>query len=258
MDKLKKINDENKFLNQMREKQHSLGRRRQEGDSFKENPIEYRLRTDFMNKKIKNKIQERDILAYNAQAVKQRKIKNEYKKVQDKFYSEQFNEHVENQAATYLLNRTNQQGKYETKRQDQDLLAFKERTLKVKRQLDEIISKNSSSDPSDREELLKMQGVLKTCLCDIEKAEKVHPTDPNSLTREVNFKANMILDWQVHNKKISEIEDKLNDKEYKNYLQWQADNEIDIMNKEIKLKRERQNKYLSELQTQEKQQKRLK
>ncbi|CAI2359546.1 unnamed protein product [Moneuplotes crassus] len=261
VDRLKKINDDNKLLNQMRAQQTSLEGRKQDGDTFKENPIEYRLRTDFLNKKIQNRQQERDILAYNHQAARQLKMKQEHRKEKDKYYGKQFDAFVENQAATYLLNRTSQQGKYETKRQIQDLHVLKERTTRIKNKLDEAIAKhkeNGSHSSSEMEELLQMERVLKKCLLDIEKADKVQPQDPNSMTREVSYKTNIILDWQIHDKKINEIEAKLNDKEYKNYLQLQADNEIHNMNEEMKIKRERQNIYHTELQNQEKHQKMLK
>lgn len=42
------------------------------------------------------------------------------------------------------------------------------------------------------------------------------------------------------------------------YLKWQADSEIDFINQEYLKKKERQNKYLTELQVQEKQQKSMK
>ena len=107
-------------------------------------------------------------------------------------------------------------------------------------------------------ELLEMQAVIRKCLLDIEKAEHVQPKDLDKLSREVSFKTNIILDWQVHNKKIAAIEAKLNDKEYKNYLKFQAEAEIDLLNQELMKKRERQNQYLNDLQKQERHQKLMK
>lgn len=92
----------------------------------------------------------------------------------------------------------------------------------------------------------------------MKKAEQVHPKNPNFLSREVSYKTNIILDWQINNRKIVDIEIKLNDKEYKNYLKRQADAEMDLSNQEYFMKKERQSKYLNELKIQEKHQRRIK
>ena len=218
MDKLKQINNENKYLKQIKTRQRSLEKGNGVMNNYKENPIEYKLRTDFYNNQVKNKIKERDILHYNNQATKILKMRMEQNKAKDVVHGKEFNKLIENQANTHLRNRTSQQGKYEVKRQAQDLLAFKERTLRVKKTVDDLITKHielNGDKATDLEELKQMQVVIKKCLIDIEKAEQLQPTNPNSITREVSYKTNIILDWQIHNKKIAEIEVKLNDKEYK-------------------------------------------
>lgn len=218
MDKLKQINNENKYLKQIKTRQRSLEKGNGVINNYKENPIEYKLRTDFYNNQVKNKMKERDILHYNNQATKVLKMRMEQNKAKDVVHGKEFNKLIENQANTHLRNRTSQQGKYEVKRQAQDLLAFKERTLRVKKTVDDLITKHielNGDKATDLEELKQMQVVIKKCLIDIEKAEQLQPTNPNSITREVSYKTNIILDWQIHNKKIAEIEVKLNDKEYK-------------------------------------------
>ena len=218
MDKLKQINNENKYLKQIKTRQRSLEKGNGVINNYKENPIEYKLRTDFYNNQVKNKMKERDILHYNNQATKVLKMRMEQNKAKDVVHGKEFNKLIENQANTHLRNRTSQQGKYEVKRQAQDLLAFKERTLRVKKTVDDLITKHielNGDKATDLEELKQMQVVIKKCLIDIEKAEQLQPTNPNSMTREVSYKTNIILDWQIHNKKIAEIEVKLNDKEYK-------------------------------------------
>ena len=218
MDKLKQINNENKYLKQIKTRQRSLEKENGVMNNYKENPIEYKLRTDFYNNQVKNKMKERDILHYNNQATKVLKMRMEQNKAKDVVHGKEFNKLIENQANTHLRNRTSQQGKYEVKRQAQDLLAFKERTLRVKKTVDDLITKHielNGDKATDLEELKQMQVVIKKCLIDIEKAEQLQPTNPNSITREVSYKTNIILDWQIQNKKIAEIEVKLNDKEYK-------------------------------------------
>ena len=218
MDKLKQINNENKYLKQIKTRQRSLEKGNGVMNNYKENPIEYKLRTDFYNNQVKNKMKERDILHYNNQATKILKMRMEQNKAKDVVHGKEFNKLIENQANTHLKNRTSQQGKYEVKRQAQDLLAFKERTLRVKKTVDDLITKHielNGDKATDLEELKQMQVVIKKCLIDIEKAEQLQPTNPNSITREVSYKTNIILDWQIQNKKIAEIEVKLNDKEYK-------------------------------------------
>ena len=53
---------------------------------------------------------------------------------------------------------------------------------------------------------------------DLENGEQLKPNELSKLSRDVhNSKTNFILDWQVHDKKISEIELKLKDKEYSKF-----------------------------------------
>lgn len=70
--------------------------------------------------------------------------------------------------------------------------------------------------------------------------------------KDVHSKTNYILDWQIHNKKITEIEKRLKDKEYSNFIKHKADEEVNEINQKYLKKKEEQHKYLTDLQQQEK------
>ena len=93
---------------------------------------------------------------------------------------------------------------------------------------------------------------LNKCLIDLEKGEQLRPNNLDSFLKDVHSKTNYILDWQVHNKKISEIEKKLKDKEYYNFVKYKADEEVNEINQKYLKKKEEQHKYLADLQQQEK------
>lgn len=256
MGKLRQINDQNKYLYNIRNRKQSL--EKTEGDTYKENPIELRIRTDYIHKLEKNKTRERDILDYNNNAAKMVKMRREHHKEKEKYFSKQFNELIENQAVTHKINRTSQQDKYETKRQTQDLLFLRNRTSSVKKTIDDLIAKYKEAnkiDSDEMRELMEMQSSIRKCLIDVDKAESMHPNNLDSFAKDVHSKTNVILDWQVHNKKITAIEAKLKDKEYFNFIRSQADAEIEQINREYAIKKERQSKYLEELQQQERYQK---
>lgn len=163
-DRLQQINRENKYINQIKNRQNSLERGNGLQNTYKENPIEYRLRSDFNRNLMKNKLKERDIMKYNNQATKFQKIHLKLNKEKDIVYGIEFNEFIENQANYLLLNRTSQQGKYQTKMQDQDLLVLKERTMRVKNTVDELITqcrKLKGDKAPDLEELREMQAVIR-------------------------------------------------------------------------------------------------
>jgi G3E family GTPase len=70
--------------------------------------------------------------------------------------------------------------------------------------------------------------------------------------REVHNKNNIILDWQIQDKKITEIENKLKDREYSKFIKYLADAETSLINKQFQIKKEMQHKYHDDLQQQEK------
>lgn len=159
----KQINDQNKYFNDLRNRQKSLNKQA-EGLSYKENPIEMRLRMDQMKKLEQNKVREKDILQYNNNAVKMLKMRQQNHKDKEKYFSEQFNSFVENQAVSHIINRTSQQEKYETKRQMRDFMVLKDRTLAVKKTIDDLIFKYTEMDKShstNMKELLDMQTTIK-------------------------------------------------------------------------------------------------
>ena len=80
-------------------------------------------------------------MEYNNNAARMMKRKLDIKREKDRFYGQQYNELVENQAKSHLINRTAQQGRFETKRQVQDLKGFHDRTMTVKRTVDDLIEK---------------------------------------------------------------------------------------------------------------------
>lgn len=98
-----------------------------------------------------------------------------------------------------------------------------------------------------------MQTFVKKALHDLEKGEQVKPGDLDHFSRDVHSKNTFILDWQIHNKKITEIENKLKDREYYRFIKNKADEEVNMINLNYAKKREDQNKYLRDLQQQEKQ-----
>lgn len=259
MEKQKLINDQNKFLYNIKSKQQNLSKNF-EGSEYKENPIEYRLRMDNLRKLEKNKVRERDILEYNNNTLKMLKMRQQHKKEKDKYYSEEFNNHVEKQAVTHLLNRTSQQEKYESKRQQRDFMALKDRTIAVKNKVDDLINKyreaNNDNSPQMKE-LLEMQTTIRKCVIDLNKGEKMQPTSLDTYSKEIQSKNNVILDWQVNNKKIAEIEKKLMDKEYYEYIRNKLDQEVDEINRNYLKKKAQQQQYLNELQQQDKYYKQL-
>ena len=88
------------------------------------------------------------------------KLKDIQNKERDKYYSKEFNDFVENQAITHKLNLTSQQEKYETKRQYNDFLVLRDRTLHVKNIIDKLIFKyteNGENNSNDMTELIQMQ-----------------------------------------------------------------------------------------------------
>jgi hypothetical protein len=256
MGKLRQINDQNKYNYDIQNRKQSLERT---GDGyFGENPIELRFRTDLINKLEKNKVRERDISDYNDNAVRMVKQRRELRKEKDKYQAEQFNQFVEKQAVTHKINRASQQDKYETKRQAQDLMHLRRRSILVKKTIDDLIAQYkdvNNQDTDEMQELIDMQSTIKKCVIDVEKAEQMHPNSLDSFAKDVHSKTNVILDWQRHNKKITAIEDKLKEKEHYKFIRSQADAEINEMNRDYAMKKERQNKYLGELQEQERHQK---
>ena len=146
-------------MNNIKDKHRSLDRE-SEVNMYKENPIEMRLRSEHQRKVERNRIRERDILQYNNNAIKMSKLKDIQNKERDKYYSKEFNDFVENQAITHKLNLTSQQEKYETKRQYNDFLVLRDRTLHVKNIIDKLIFKyteNGENNSNDMTELIQMQ-----------------------------------------------------------------------------------------------------
>lgn len=100
MEKQKMINEQNKYLHNMKNRHKSLNKY---GESnFKENPIEFRLRNDYLRKQEQNRVREKDILEYNKNALKMQQMRKEHNREKDKYYSEQFNQFVENQALSKI------------------------------------------------------------------------------------------------------------------------------------------------------------
>ena len=157
------INDQNKYLHQIKDRHRSLDKQGETG-VYKENPIEYRLRNEQLRKFEQNRIREKDILQYNNNAAKMKKMSQEHNKVRDKYYSKEFNDFVEKQSINHLLNLTSQQEKYETKRQYKDFLVLKDRTLHVKNIVDDLIAKYNEAgndNSTDMKELLQMQSSIR-------------------------------------------------------------------------------------------------
>ena len=100
-----------------------------------------------------------------------------------------------------------------------------------------------------------MQATVRKCLTDLDQGQSLNPHSLDTFSREIESKNKFILDWQIQNKKITEIENKLKDKEYYNFIKFQADAEIDQLNREFQIKKQMQEKYHRELQAQEKFQK---
>jgi len=259
MEKQQQINNLNKQLHSLKSR-HQSQNKYTEGGSFKENPIEYRLRNDFLRKREENKVREHDIMEYNTNISKMHKMKQLQKKEKDKYYSKEYNDLIETQAVNHIINRTSQQEKYETKRQQSDFIVLRTRTLSVKKTIDDLISQYqemSQGNSSEMRELLEMQSTLRKWLMDIERGDQMKPTSLDSLMREVHSKNNVILDWQIHDKKITAIENKLKDKEYYKYVKSLADEETSLINQQYQVRKEKQQQYLSDLQKQEKHYKQL-
>jgi hypothetical protein len=161
MEKQKQINHLNKYFEDLKSRHKSLNKC-VESDDYKENPIEYRLRMDFIKKKQENQMRERDILEYNTNAMKIHKMKQMQKREKDKYYSKEFNDFVENQAVSHIINRTSQREKYETKRQERDIIVLKERTLTIKRTLDNLIDQYKELNQQDSTEMRELQDMQTT------------------------------------------------------------------------------------------------
>lgn len=114
MERQKQINEQNRYFHNIKNRSRVINKLG-EGDHFKENPIEYRLRMDFLNKYEKNRAREKDILEYNNNALKMLKLRQKQHKEKEKYYGDQYNNYVESQAVSHIINRTSQQEKYETK-----------------------------------------------------------------------------------------------------------------------------------------------
>ena len=193
-----------------------------------------RLRKDFLKSLENNKTKEREILEYNNNAVKISKMRKEQNKEKEVYHSKEFNEFVEHQAVNHKINLISQQDKYETKRQQKDFMFIKNRSISVKKMIEDIISKyneNNQSNSPEMIELKQMLSAIQKCLFDIEKGESMKPGDLDSFSRDVHNKNNFILSWQIQNKKITEIENKLKEKQYLHYIQQKLDEENDEINR---------------------------
>lgn len=202
-----------------------------------------------------NKVREKNILEYNSNAAKMLKLKHEHNKEKDKYHSEEFNNFVEAQAINHKINLTSQKEKYESKRQQKDFVAIKNRTNAVKNTIEEIIDKykeNEQTDSAEYKELMQMQTAVRKWINDLESGENITIGGLDSFSRDIHNKTNSILSWQINNKKIAEIEQKLKDKEYVRFIKQKIDTEINEVNRMHLRKKEAQKKYLFELQQQDK------
>ena len=180
-----------------------------------------------------NKAREKNIVEYNSNAAKIMKLKLEQNKEKERFHSEEFNNFIESQAVNHKINLTSQKEKYETKRQLKDFMFIKNRTNAVKNMIEEIIEKyreNGQTDSSEFSELMQMQSAVRKCIFDLESGESIIPGDLDSFSRDVHNKTNSILSWQINNKKINEIEQKLKDKQYSRFLKQKIETEINQIN----------------------------
>ena len=226
-----------------------------EATQYKENPIEMRLRQDHLRSLEQNKVREKEILDYNNNAAKISKIVKEQHREKEVYHSKEFNDFVEHQAINHKINLLSQQDKYETKRQQKDFMFIRNRTISVKKMIEDIIAQyneKGQSSSSEMQELKQMLSAAQKCLVDLEIGESLKPGDLDSFSRDVHSKTNFILGWQIQNKKITEIENKLKDKQYSQFIQNKIGEEMDELNKKYVKKKEDQMKYLNELQQQEK------
>jgi len=161
-----------------------------------------------------------------------KKQKDQFRE-EEKYYSKEFNDFIEHQDISHKLNLTRQQEKYEAKRQYNDFMFLKERTLNVKHMVDSIIAKHhehGQSNSTEMNELYQMQISIRKCIHDLEKGEQLKPSDLDTYNREVQNKNTFILDWQIQDKKITEIENKLKDREYCEFVKYKVNEEVDQIN----------------------------
>ena len=119
-----------------------------------------RLRQDHLRSLEQNKVREKEILDYNNNAVKISKIVKEQHREKEVYHSKEFNDFVEHQAINHKINLLSQQDKYETKRQQKDFMFIRNRTISVKKMIEDIIAQYNEKGQSSSSEMQELKQML--------------------------------------------------------------------------------------------------